>query len=316
MNPVPNALQLWPVAASANAVEVDHLIFFFTIVVVMLTAPIFIAMTYFALKYRAGRAVDRSYRESRNVALELSWTIFPFLLTLIFFFWAARIFDRQMHPPAGALEIQAVGRQWMWKFQHPGGQAEINDLHVPVGRNIRIRMISQDVIHALYIPALRIQMDVLPDRYTQLWFNADKVGSYHLFCSEYCGTDHSLMQGILTVMTPAGYQKWLAEPKNDISLAVAGRQLFVAYGCASCHQSHDSFRGPSLVGIYDHRVPLAGGGWFVADDSAIHNKILWPDRQRVAGYATPMPSFSGIVSETDINELVDYLKSLNRETAR
>ena len=196
MNGAGNPLDIWPAAASASAVESDYLILAFTLVILFLTVPIFLAITYFAFKYRQGVRANREHSEERSVAIELSWMIIPFVLTLFFFFWGARMFIAHKTVPTGALQVDAIGRQWMWKFQHPGGQSEINDLHVPSGQNVVLHMISQDVIHALYIPALRIQMDVLPDRYTTMWFKADKPGTYHLFCSEYCGTDHSVMGGL------------------------------------------------------------------------------------------------------------------------
>ncbi len=210
----PSPFDLWPTAASANAVEVDHVIIAFTALLVVLTLPIFVFMTYCAAKYRVGSNADRTHREARNLRIELSWMLIPFFLSLIFFVWAARIYDREMHPPPNALPIEAVGRMWMWKFQHPGGQAEINDLHVPEGQAVRINLTSQDVIHALYIPALRIQMDAIPGRWTELWFKADKVGEYLLFCSEFCGTDHSKMAGTLYVMKPADYARWLAAQRT------------------------------------------------------------------------------------------------------
>jgi cytochrome c oxidase subunit 2 len=206
----PSPLDLWPVAASADAVQVDHVVFAFTVVLLLLTVPIFVFMAYCAAKYRAGRAVDRTQREARNLPIELSWMLIPFALSLIFFVWAARIYDHQMHPPPNAMVIEAIGRQWMWKFQHPGGQAEINDLHVPAGEAVRLNLASQDVIHALYIPALRIQMDAIPGRATELWFKADQPGAYLMYCSEFCGTDHSRMDGTLFVLRPAEYQAWLA----------------------------------------------------------------------------------------------------------
>jgi cytochrome c oxidase subunit 2 len=210
MNPADYPLALWPAAASAAAVDTDHLILAFTALTLVLVLPIFIGFAVFAVKYRHGKEANRKHAENHDQAIELTWMILPFLLTLAFFAWGARSFDIQKHPPANAIEIDAIGRQWMWKFQHPGGQAEINNLHVPTGQPILIKMISQDVIHALYIPALRIQMETLPDRYTELWFNAERPGVYRLYCSEFCGTDHSKMDGLLTVMKPADYQTWLS----------------------------------------------------------------------------------------------------------
>jgi cytochrome c oxidase subunit 2 len=311
MNPNQSALSLWPASASAAAVSVDWLIVCFTIVTIMLTAPVFISITYFAFKYRYDRIVDRSHgSEGRDSLIEMTWMIIPFCLTLIFFAWAARLYIQQQDVPAGAITIDAIGRQWMWKFQHPGGQAEINDLHVPVGQNIRINMISQDVIHALYIPALRIQMDALPDRYTHLWFKADRTGEYHLFCSEFCGTDHSVMAGILTIMSPTDYQVWLSQAHNNQSLVAGGARIYEAQGCGGCHNAGSAARAPSLGGLYGQTVQLADGGTATADETFLRNVILNPAYHMIAGYPQIMPSYRGEIPEDELTQLIAYLKSL------
>ncbi len=309
MNPSNYPLALWPPSASATAVEADHLILAFTVLTLLLVGPIFVGITWFAVRYRDGRNVNRKHREDRDRRLEVSWMLIPFVLTLIFFAWGARMYDGQQHPPANAMEISAIGRQWMWKFQHPGGQAEINDLHVPAGQPIVIRMISQDVIHSLYIPALRIQMETLPGRYTQLWFNADRPGTYRLFCSEYCGTDHSNMDGLLTVMKPADYAAWLAQAGSDLSLAAGGGRLFSSYGCAGCHLGTGTVRAPSLVGLYGQPVPLESGGTVIASDTYIRDKILNPNHNKIAGFKQVMPSFAGLIPEEDLIRLIAYIKS-------
>ncbi|HEX4768913.1 MAG TPA: cytochrome c oxidase subunit II [Lichenihabitans sp.] len=316
MNGIGNPLDIWPAAASASAVESDMLILAFTAVILLLTVPIFLAITYFAFRYRQGVAADRTHSEARSNLIELSWMIIPFVLTLFFFFWGARMFDAHRHAPPGAMQIDAIGRQWMWKFQYPGGQSEINDLHVPIGQPVVLRMISQDVIHALYIPALRIQMDVLPGRYTDMWFKADKPGSYHLFCSEYCGTDHSVMGGTLTIMAPADYQDWLSHAGSDTTLGAAGEVLFSSYGCAGCHKGDSTVRAPSLVGLYGKPVPLEAGGTVEADDQFIRDKILTPDKTRIAGYKQVMPSFKGIIAEDDLLRLIAYIKASGQKTGR
>ena len=314
MNGAGNPLAIWPAAASASAVEADHLILSFTVLTLLLTVPIFVGFTWFAIKYRKGQKVDRSHGKVRSSAIEMTWMIGPFLLTLFFFGWGATMFIGHKTLPAGALQIDAIGRQWMWKFQHPGGQSEINDLHVPVGENVVLHMISQDVIHALYVPALRIQMDVLPDRYTDMWFKADKPGTYHLFCSEYCGTDHSVMGGTITIMTPADYQGWLGRAGSNTTLSAAGETLFSSYGCAGCHAGGSTVRAPSLAGLYGRPVPLEGGGSVTADDSYLRDKILYPDHHLVAGYRQVMPSFKGVIAEDDMLRLVAYIKSLSLKT--
>lgn len=312
MKPSDYPLALWPPSASASAAGVDHLILAFTVLTLLLVVPIFVGITVFAVVYRDGRPANREYRSSHNRELELAWMLIPFVLTLFFFVWGARVFDQHRHPPANAIEISAIGRQWMWKFQHPGGQAEINDLHVPVGEPVQITMISQDVIHSLYIPSLRLQMETLPGRYTQLWFKADRPGTYRLYCSEYCGTDHSNMDGLLTIMTPADYEAWLGQSGSDQSLASGGKRLFAAYGCSGCHAGQGTVRAPSLAGLYGSPVPLEAGGTLVADDSYIRDKILNPNDNKIAGYKQVMPSFKGLIPEDDLIKLVAYVKSYGK----
>ena len=309
-----HALEFWPTAASASAVEADHLILSFTVLTLYHNAPIFIGFTYFSILNRRGVKADRRHDEVRSSAIEMTWMIGPFVLTLFFFAWGAQLFMHHKTLPAGGLQIDAIGRQWMWKFQHPGGQSEIDDLHVPVGQDVIMHMISQDVIHAFYLPALRIQMDVLPDRYTNLWFKADKVGSYHLLCSEYCGTDHSVMGGTITVMEPADYQRWLGASGSDMSLASAGEELFQSYGCSGCHQGQSTVRAPSLVGLYGKPVPMEDGRTVVADDSYIRDKILNPNDNLIAGYKQVMPAFKGVIAEDDLLRLVAYIKSTGVKT--
>ena len=310
MNPSDYPLALWPASASVSAADTDYLILAFTVLTLVLTVPIFVGITFFALYYRDGRAVNRAHSEARDVKLELSWMLIPFFLTLFFFVWGAWSYDTHRHPPAGAMEITAIGRQWMWKFQHPGGQAEINDLHVPVNQPIVVNQISQDVIHSLYIPALRIQMETLPDRYTQIWFKANRTGIYRIFCSEFCGTDHPAMDGLLYVMEPADYARWLAQSGSSGSLAVAGKALFSSYGCSGCHDAGSTVRAPSLFGVYGNPVPMERGGTLVADDQYIRDKILNPNDNLVAGYKQVMPSFKGVIPEEDLLRVIAYVKSL------
>ena len=306
--------QLWPSAASAQAGEIDTIFAVWCAVLFILVAPVFVFMTYCAVKYRAGRDVDRSHREARNTAVEMTWVIGPFVIALVFFFWAGSIFMVQQSAPPNATVITAMGRQWMWKFQHPGGQWEINDLHVPVGKPIRVNIESQDVIHSLYIPALRIQQEAVPGRTTMLWFQADREGAYKLFCSELCGADHALMGGTLYVMSPAGYQNWLNQSGNSRSLVAGGKRLFDSYGCSGCHVNSNTVHAPMLSGLYGHVVPLRDGSTVVADDAYIRDSILEPKKQVAAGYKPVMPSFKDVVSDADLTELVAYIKSLGQES--
>lgn len=304
-------IELWPVQLSHHAQQVDWVILAFTALLVVLVLPVFVAMIYFAVKYRRGSTADRSPSASRNVWIETSWAVIPFLLAGVFFAWAASLYYDLFHPPANSLGINVVAKQWMWKFEHPGGQREIDTLHVPVNTPVELTMISEDVIHSLYFPALRIKQDVLPGRYTRLWFKADKVGEYHLHCAEFCGTDHARMGGSLVVLDPEGYQRWLGQAGTDTSLAAAGEALFRKYGCSGCHGANSSVRAPNLAGVYGSPVPLDGGGTVIADDSYIRDSVLFPKKQVAAGYKPIMPTFQGQVSEEDLLKLIAYIKSLS-----
>lgn len=304
-------LALWPAAISQYAREVDWLVFAFTVLLVILVVPIFAALVWFAIKYRQGSPADRSHRISRSVAVETAWSAIPFLLSLVFFVWAASLYFRLYHPPPGALDIDVVAKQWMWTFQHSGGQREINELHVPVGEPVELTMISQDVIHSLFLPALRIKQDVLPDRYTHLWFNAERPGEYLLECAEFCGTEHSHMGGRLIVMSPADYQGWLNQAATDETLAARGARLFRSYGCSGCHGANSAVRAPSLAGIFGRPVPLSDGSTTIADERYIRDSILMPRRQVAAGYEPIMPSFAGRILEEDLIAVIAYIQSLS-----
>lgn len=301
---------LWPAVASAHAAEVDWLVISFTGLLVLLVFPVFVALPYLAIKYRRGSKADRSHNPHRNIWLEASWTVIPFALSLVFFVWAASLYSDLFHPPQGSLQINVVAKQWMFKFEHPGGQREIDNLHVPAGQPVKLTMISQDVIHSLFLPALRIKRDVLPGRYTSEWFQADEPGVYELFCAEFCGTQHSHMGGKLYVMEPDAYERWLEREGTDLSLAAAGERLFRQLGCSGCHGESAVVRAPPLNGLYGNPVPLASGNVIVADDRYIRDSILLPKSQIAAGYRPIMPSFKSQVSEEDILKLVAYVKGL------
>jgi cytochrome c oxidase subunit 2 len=304
---------LWPATASGYAGQIDVLLVLMLLLVSALSLPVFVLLVVFAARYREGAEVDRSGRSSRNLKLELSWAIVPFLLTLIFFVWAAKLYFDYGHPPEDALEISVLAKQWMWKFQHPGGQREINELHVPAGTPVKLTMISEDVIHSLFLPALRIKRDVLPGRYSELWFTADRPGTYHLLCAEFCGTDHSEMGGQIVVMEPAAYEAWLDRAPSDLSLAAAGAQLFRSFGCSGCHVQSDVVRAPPLEGVFGSPVALASGEVKVADEGYLRDSILLPRQDVVAGYQPIMPSFQDRISEAQLVQLIAYLKSLGAE---
>jgi len=305
----------WPMQASRYAQHVDWLIGGFGLLVVALAAPVFILSAIYLVRFRHGRKVDRSDAERGSVLLETSWALIPFLLVIGFYVVSTRMFLDQQSPPDHALTINVVAKQWMWKFQHAGGQAEINQLHVPVGRPIRLVMTSQDVIHSLYLPALRIKQDVLPGRYTQEWFNADKTGTFAIRCAEYCGTDHSVMGGQVIVQTPADFARWQAQAGADKSLAQRGHELFDRLGCAGCHGANaqgqeGAVRAPPLVGLYGRPVPLADGSIVTGDDQYIHDSIMLPNKQIAAGYKPIMPPFGNVLNEQQVAQLEAFIRSL------
>jgi cytochrome c oxidase subunit 2 len=304
-------LPLWPEAASALAVDVDHLYIYLTVVSVVMSVLIFGVIFIFALKYR--RRSDSEIPEPihGSLRLEITWSVIPFLVMLTFFWWGAKIYFYNAVPPPNAMDVYVVGKQWMWKLQYPEGQREINELHVPIGQAVKLTLASEDVIHSFFIPALRIKHDVVPGHYDTMWFTANKPGRYHLFCAEYCGTEHSGMVGWVTVMTPQDYANWLAGGGSSGTMAQQGERLFEQLGCASCHLTERAGRGPSLRGVYGTRVQLAGGQTAQADDAFIRESILNPNAKVITGYkANVMPSYQGQVSEEQILQLVVYIKSL------
>ncbi|MGE5547307.1 MAG: cytochrome c oxidase subunit II [Solirubrobacterales bacterium] len=309
-------MPLWPVAASEYAAQVDWLFLALIVLALSLAAPPILALIVFVVRYREGRRVDRTQPPTRKFGLEVAWTIIPFALTLACFGWAAWLYRVHAEPPAtDTLDISVVAKQWMFKFQHPGGQRELDELHVPAGQAVRLLMTSQDVIHSLFLPALRIKQDVLPGRVTQLWFRADRPGIYHLHCAEYCGTNHSLMGTRFIVLAPPDYQRWLKGEGEDAILVRQGADLFRARGCSGCHEGGPGapVRAPSLKGVFGGPVFLADGTSVIADEAYLRDSILLPGRQIVAGFKDDMPSFAGKLSEGEIQSLVAYVKSLGME---
>lgn len=305
-------IELWPAGASAHAREVDLLIGSFGAMVWLLALPVFVLCAFYAIRYRRGRAADRTVKESGNVGLELAWSIIPFVLTLFFYVWATRLYFELERPPANAEQVDVVAKQWMWKFQHMAGAREINALHVPVGTPVRLVMTSEDVIHSLYVPALRIKQDVVPGRYTQLWFTADRPGSYALRCAEFCGADHSVMGATLIVQSRADYAAWLAAARDggsNATLAEQGRRLFQASGCTGCHGAAAAGHGPSLQDIAGKAVMLADGSSVIVDDDYLRDAIVAPNKQVVAGYPAIMPTYDRALTPEQINALIAFLKA-------
>ncbi len=301
-------LPLWPESASTNAGNVDALYIFLVLVSGIMTVLIFAVLTAFAVRFRKRRG-RRAEQIEGSTHLELTWSIIPFCVFMAFFVWGAVIYFQERTPPQGAAEVYTVAKQWMWKFEHMGGQREINELHVPIGRDVKMIMTSQDVIHSFFVPAFRIKQDVLPGRYTTLWFHPTKAGTYHLFCAEYCGTQHSGMIGWVVVMEPRDYEAWMSGGGNQ-PLAVTGQKLFSELGCVTCHRSDTQGRGPNLAGVFGKPVLLEDGRTLTADENYVRESILEPGAKVVRGFKPVMPTFQGQVSDEQLNALVAYVKSL------
>jgi cytochrome c oxidase subunit II len=299
---------LWPARASAGAANVDALYIFLVALSVFVCAAIFTMILVFAVKYRRRPGVMAEQIEG-STQLEITWSVIPFIIFLFIFAWGGAIYFHERTPPRGAAQIYVVAKQWMWKLQHEEGQREINQLHVPVGRDIELIMTSQDVIHSFYVPAFRMKQDVLPGRYTTFWFHPTKVGVYHLFCAEYCGTLHSGMIGQIVVMEPAQYQAWLNSGPS-VPLPQAGQRLFAELGCSTCHRANSQSHGPDLDGVFGSPVMLEDGRTVMADENYIRESILTPAAKVVKGFKPVMPVFQGLVSDEQLNALVAYVKSL------
>lgn len=303
-------LPLFPAQASSIAARVDALCMFLMAVSVFFAGLIFFLVLYFAIKYRRRSEAEQPRPIFGDMRLEMLWTLIPLGLTMVMFVWGARLYFTTVTPPTDAMEITVVGKQWMWKFQHPEGQREINELHVPVGRPVKLTMASEDVIHSFFVPAFRIKMDVVPGRYTVTWFEATKPGTFHLFCAQYCGTTHAGMGGRVVVLTPTAYEAWLGGGATGESLATAGERLFQQLGCSTCHRTDGPGLGPALAGLFGQTVRLQSGATVVADEAYIREAVLYPTAKMVAGYPPIMPTFQGLVSEEGLLQLMAYIRSL------
>jgi cytochrome c oxidase subunit 2 len=308
-----SGIQLFPVSASNFSPHVDALMAFWLGVSLFFGTIICVGLVWLAFRYRR-RAPDEVGADiGGNVPLEVAWMVIPFILTMVMFAWGADLFVQERTPPPQSQEIYVVGKQWMWKVQHPEGRKEINELHVPLGRPIELVMASEDVIHDFFVPSFRVKEDVVPGKYTTLWFNATKTGKYHFFCSQYCGTNHALMNGWVYVLEPADYAAWLSgqnSGEGTVSMADSGQKLFTQLACQTCHLADGKGRGPSLVGVYGSAVKLSTGQTVLADDGYIRESILQPNAKIVEGYQPLMPTFQGLVTEDQLIQLMAYVKSL------
>ncbi len=302
---------LFPEQASTIASKVDALYVFALAISAFFSLLIALVIFFFFIRFRRREAGEVGHQSHGSMVLEVVWSIVPLVITMVLFVWGAVIFIEMRTMPPDATEYFATAKQWMWKFQHPEGQREINHLHIPVNEKIKLTMTSEDVIHSFFVPAFRVKQDVLPGRYTTIWFEADKPGKYHLFCTEYCGSHHSQMIGSVTVMEADDYQAWLA---GGAATAAApkdlGEQLFEQYICNTCHYEDDSGRGPSLVGIYGKEAKFTDGTTRVRDDDYLRESIMMPAASVVEGYLQIMPTYQGQLSEVSLLQLISYIKSL------
>ena len=323
---------LFPAQASTIAGGVDTVYFIMVGLSTLFATAVFVTIIFFAVRYRRQADVDRSRPVFESGRLEFAWSFIPLILGLAVFAYQAKMYFDLYRPPNEAMEIYVVGKQWMWYIQHPDGQREINELHVPVGQPVRLIMTSQDVIHSFFVPAFRIKQDVLPGRYTSIWFEPTEVGRFHLFCAEFCGTDHSNMIGSVVVMEPANYQEWLSQNIGEAapltageeaapaggqeeagqSMAAAGEAIFNQLGCATCHQPAGGI-GPSLTGVAGEPVELESGEAVTADEDYLRESIINPHAKIVSGYNPVMPTYEGQLSEEQLQQLVAYIKSLGSE---
>jgi cytochrome c oxidase subunit 2 len=304
-----HASALFPAEASGIAPYVDALYFFLVLMTIVGTALVAILLLVFSVRYRREKNPVATQIEGSTL-LEATWTIIPLAIFLVTFVWGALLYFRIYDPPTNAMNIYIVGKQWMWKAEHPGGQHEIDALHVPTGKPIQLTMISQDVFHSFSVPDFRIKREVIPGRYSTVWFEATQVGTYHLFCTQYCGTQHAGMVGEVTVMTPGDYKKWLEQSNSGQSLAQNGERLFASMGCNSCHNGTAAARGPSLAGVYGSKLTLTDGRQILVDDAYLRDAILNPSEHVTAGFAPIMPTYQGQISEDGLIDLVEFIKNM------
>ncbi len=302
---------LFPEQASTFAKDVDALYFFLVAVSAFFALVVAIVVIIFGVRYRRRHAGEVGAPIEGNLALELVWSVIPTIIAMVMFGWGASVYYHLRRAPDEAIQMYAVAKQWMWKFQHLEGQREINELHVPVGRAVKVMMTSEDVLHSLYFPSFRQKMDVIPGRYTTLWFEANKVGTYHIFCAEYCGTNHSRMIGQVVVMEAPAYQAWLAGGGVEGTLAERGARLFNELACNTCHLDTGQGRGPSLKDIFGKPVELQEGRTVIVDEAYLRESILSSQAKIVRGFQPLMPTFQGLINEEGLVSLIEHIKSMS-----
>jgi cytochrome c oxidase subunit 2 len=308
--------QLMPEQASSFAPDYDLLFWATTALTILFTVLVFAMIVVLAAKYRRGAKADRTNPIDHNTFLELSWSVIPLFLALIMFAWAAWKFVETRTPPKDAMEVFVIGKQWMWHVQHENGVRENNTLTVPVNKPVKLTMISQDVIHSFFIPQFRIKQDVVPGRYTSQWFLPTKIGTYNLFCTEYCGTSHSEMGGYVRVLSESDYARWLANGgdnpvTNSPSMVDLGRDIWNKNACGTCHGVQDSSRGPSLYGLIGRSRKFTDGSSTTVDRAYIRESLYDPYHKIVQGYENTMPAYTREqITEDQVVQLFEYIRSL------
>jgi cytochrome c oxidase subunit II len=300
--------------ASRLAPEVNALFLALLLTSLLMVAGLAVTIGIFLVRYRQGSPAPRPPLRMATWKFETTWIVGTTLVFLVFFFWGARVYLHMAEVPAGAAEIEVIGRQWMWDIRHPEGRRELAELHVPVNRPILLRMTSEDVIHSFAVPAFRVKQDVVPGKTVTTWFEATQTGSFPIYCDQFCGTLHAEMGGVVIVQTQEEYAGWLAGTPNTAEPAIRGRQLFIRYGCSGCHAGNSVVHAPRLEGLAGHPVPIEGGRSVIADDQYLRDSILLPNQHVAAGYAAVMPSYQGVVPEGDLLDLIAYLKSVAAQT--
>ncbi|HEX7635229.1 MAG TPA: cytochrome c oxidase subunit II [Noviherbaspirillum sp.] len=307
---------LFPPSASAAAGRYDALFLALVLLTGFAALAVTLLIVYFSIRYRKGSRADRSHAPATGRRIEIIWTAVPLLLFLAIFAWAAYDYTWLYRAPPDAMPVFVVAKQWMWKLEHANGRREIDELHVPLGQPVRLVMTSQDVIHSFFVPAFRIKQDVLPGRYVSIWFTPTRTGEFHLFCAEYCGTDHAGMRGRIVVMRPSEFSAWLQAGNTQPGMAARGFELYRRYGCSGCHEPQSSVHAPDLHGLLGREVHLADGRTLIADEAYVRDSVLLPKKDVVAGYAPIMPSFAGQIGEEDLLAIIEYLRSTGGGNAR
>lgn len=321
-----------PLQATDIALKHDKLYIFLVVISIFFCVLVFGAMIYFAVNYRKSVRAKADYIPGNHL-LELIWTVIPTILVMVIFVWGYMVYKDMVYAPSEAIEVRAIGKQWLWQFQYENGRTEINKLFVPLGKPVKVVMTSDDVLHSLFIPAFRVKKDVVPGMYTQIWFEAKVPGEHHLFCAEYCGTSHSGMIGKVVVLGEDDWKQFMkgkefklasaattatdavsstaSAPMKTVSLAERGKMLSQVKGCVACHSDSGAPGvGPSYKGLYGSNVLFTDGKQAKADDNYIRESIENPQAHIVKGFNPVMPTFKGLLNEEEMNAVIAYVKSV------